>query len=57
MMHVGAPGSGCTSRVVLARASLTAAKAEIAGLSYSRVLALFFVLAKRAFNGWSRVAP
>ena len=27
MMHVGAPGSGCTSKVALARASLTLLKA------------------------------
>lgn len=50
-MHVGAPDSGCTSRVVLAKTSLTAAKAEVAVLFQASVLALFFVLAKSEFYG------
>ncbi len=46
MMHVGASGSGCTSNVALASASLTLEKAVTAVSFQARVLALLLVLAR-----------
>ena len=44
MMQVGAPSSGCTSRVAIATASLTLVRASVAASFQGRVLVCLLVL-------------